>query len=341
LVTTIPPKVVVAVTLLMMIMMMIMVLAVAIRHSELERIVSKSHHQQTTPPQYIILLYFDCRLKIRFFIHTSFAIVWWNAHLLRCFLISNPVPFLVFVLIPPLVDRNVLHLTLTGDYKHATNFRGYQISPFNGSNRVIPQSQFSEDVMKIETVKNVRRCKPVDRLRCLVVRVSGYRSRGSGFESRCYQIFWEIVGLERGAHSLVSTNEELLERKSSGFGLENWEYDRVDPLLWPRRTIYPQKLPITFPTSGGRSVGIVSLRTKTTEFSLYLCQLNEVLGKLISDDVSCVHNFPPTFQLFTVIVAVVVVITLVTLVLGDSNSSSNSSNNSSINAQILCSRHTV
>jgi hypothetical protein len=36
-------------------------------------------------------------------------------------------------------------------------------------------------------------------------------------------------GLERGSLSLVSTTEELLDRKSSGFGIENREYDRRDP----------------------------------------------------------------------------------------------------------------
>jgi hypothetical protein len=42
----------------------------------------------------------------------------------------------------------------------------------------------------------------------------------SGFDSRRrYQIFWEVVGLERGSLSLVNTTEELLERKSSGSGL--------------------------------------------------------------------------------------------------------------------------
>jgi hypothetical protein len=45
----------------------------------------------------------------------------------------------------------------------------------------------------------------------------------SGFDSRSYQIFWEVVGLERGPLSLVSTTEELLERKDSGTGLENRE----------------------------------------------------------------------------------------------------------------------
>ena len=37
--------------------------------------------------------------------------------------------------------------------------------------------------------------------------------------------------------------------------------DHVTPL-------YPQKLALTLPTGGGRSVGIVRSRTKATEFSL-------------------------------------------------------------------------
>ena len=45
----------------------------------------------------------------------------------------------------------------------------------------------------------------------LAVRVSGYRYRGLGFDSRRYQIFWVVVGLERGPLSLVRSIEELLE----------------------------------------------------------------------------------------------------------------------------------
>jgi hypothetical protein len=37
------------------------------------------------------------------------------------------------------------------------------------------------------------------------------------------------MGLERGSLSLVSTNEEILERKSSGYGLENRDYGRGVP----------------------------------------------------------------------------------------------------------------
>jgi hypothetical protein len=73
------------------------------------------------------------------------------------------------------------------------------------------------------------------------------------------------MGLERGPLSLMSTTEELLGRNSSGSGLENREYGRGDLLYWPLHTLYPQKLALTSPTCGGRSVGIVRLRTKTTE----------------------------------------------------------------------------
>jgi hypothetical protein len=38
----------------------------------------------------------------------------------------------------------------------------------------------------------------------------------SGFDSRCYQIFRGVVGLERVPLSLMSTTEELLGRESSG-----------------------------------------------------------------------------------------------------------------------------
>jgi hypothetical protein len=53
----------------------------------------------------------------------------------------------------------------------------------------------------------------------------------SRFDSLRYQIFWEVVGLERGPLSLVSTTEELLGR-SSGSGLENREYGRMSLSRW-------------------------------------------------------------------------------------------------------------
>jgi hypothetical protein len=42
----------------------------------------------------------------------------------------------------------------------------------------------------------------------------------SVFDSRRYQIFWEVVGLEQGPLSPVSTTQELHERKSSSSSLE-------------------------------------------------------------------------------------------------------------------------
>jgi hypothetical protein len=58
----------------------------------------------------------------------------------------------------------------------------------------------------------------------LYIHSSCLKIQRSGFDSRHYQIFWEVVGLERGPLSLVSKIEELLGRKSSGSGLSNREY---------------------------------------------------------------------------------------------------------------------
>jgi hypothetical protein len=83
-----------------------------------------------------------------------------------------------------------------------------------------------------------------------------------------YQICWEVVGLERGPLSLVRIIEELLEWKSSGSSQENRINERGDQLRWQSDTLYPQKLALISPTSGGRSVRIIRLRTKgQTEFS--------------------------------------------------------------------------
>jgi hypothetical protein len=49
--------------------------------------------------------------------------------------------------------------------------------------------------------------------------------------------------------------------------------DHVTPL-------YPQKLALTSPTGGGRSVGIVRSRTEATEFSLYRLEWSDDTGKM-------------------------------------------------------------
>jgi hypothetical protein len=63
----------------------------------------------------------------------------------------------------------------------------------------------------------------------------------SGFDSCRYQIFWEVVCLEWNPLSLVSTAEELLQRKCSGSGIENREYGRRDPSRWPRVILYRKR----------------------------------------------------------------------------------------------------
>jgi hypothetical protein len=68
-------------------------------------------------------------------------------------------------------------------------------------------------------------------------------------------IFREVVGLERGSLSLVSTIEELLERTSSGSSLENREYRRRDPSRRPHGALYPEKLALTSPTSSLADLG--------------------------------------------------------------------------------------
>jgi hypothetical protein len=76
------------------------------------------------------------------------------------------------------------------------------------------------------------------------------------------------VGLERGPLSLVSTTEELLDRKvaapvqkteNTDIGIRH--ADHGAPSI-------RKKLTITSPTRGGRSVGIVRSRSQTIEFSL-------------------------------------------------------------------------
>jgi hypothetical protein len=74
------------------------------------------------------------------------------------------------------------------------------------------------------------------------------------------------VDLERGPLSLMSTIKELLERKSSGFGLESREYGHRDPSRRPHGKLYPKSLALTLPTSDCCSVGIVRFLTQAAEF---------------------------------------------------------------------------
>jgi hypothetical protein len=81
------------------------------------------------------------------------------------------------------------------------------------------------------------------------------------------------VGLERGPLGLVTVTEELLQWKSSGSESRKSRLTAVGIRCADHATLSIRKmLALTSPTGGGRSVGIVRLLTKATEFSLVLVE---------------------------------------------------------------------
>jgi hypothetical protein len=102
-----------------------------------------------------------------------------------------------------------------------------------------------------------------------VVRVPAYRFRGLGSIPGAPD-FLRSSGSETGSNPPREYNWGATWKKSSGSGLENREYGRRDSSRWPRGSLYPQKLALTSPTSGCRSVDIFRSRTQATEFSFSL-----------------------------------------------------------------------
>jgi hypothetical protein len=111
-----------------------------------------------------------------------------------------------------------------------------------------------------------------------VVRVLSYKSGGPGSIPGTTRKK-KAMGLEWGPLSLVSTTEELLDRKvaapvkkteNTAVGIRH--ADHVAPH-------YPQKLAITSLTSGSRLVGIVRSRTQTMEFFFLIYSF--VTGRII------------------------------------------------------------
>jgi hypothetical protein len=115
-----------------------------------------------------------------------------------------------------------------------------------------------------------------------VVRVLGYRSGGPGSIPGTTRK--KVVGLERGPLSLVSTTEELLDRKlaASVYKTENTAIGirhahHVAPSI-------RKKLAFTSPTSSGRSVDIVRSQTQIMEvfsFSDHITDIRHIKRNIL------------------------------------------------------------
>jgi hypothetical protein len=83
---------------------------------------------------------------------------------------------------------------------------------------------------------------------------SSLQIQRSEFNPRPYEIFWEVVGPELGGPlSLVSTIQELLERKRSCSCVEDRDYGGRGSAALTTRHPSIRKSALTSPTSGGRS----------------------------------------------------------------------------------------
>jgi hypothetical protein len=73
-----------------------------------------------------------------------------------------------------------------------------------------------------------------------MVRVSGYRCRGAGFDSRPYQFFWEVGGLEwNGVHSASWGQLRSYLNKNVAAPVCKIEINgRGNSLGWPHNTLY-------------------------------------------------------------------------------------------------------
>jgi hypothetical protein len=80
----------------------------------------------------------------------------------------------------------------------------------------------------------------LDRLCGLVISIPGYSPRGPEFDSRRHQIFWVLVGLERGPLSLSNIIEELLKEKVAAPVYKTETNGRDEPPRWPHDTVDPQ-----------------------------------------------------------------------------------------------------
>jgi hypothetical protein len=94
---------------------------------------------------------------------------------------------------------------------------------------------------------------------------------------------WDLIeqtclSSKRQTHANAMTCSQRYSRQTLlfvSFEIRIREYDPRDPSRWPRGTLFPQKLALTSPTYGERSVGIVRSRTPAMKFVLF-CLLRSV-----------------------------------------------------------------
>jgi hypothetical protein len=91
--------------------------------------------------------------------------------------------------------------------------------------------------IKYESWITVINCYWVDCLCGLVVRVPGYRSRGPQFDSRCYQIFWDVVWVKWLRHEAYHSHPSSAEVKNGGAIPLQAPYDMMLNLLSTGTTI--------------------------------------------------------------------------------------------------------
>jgi hypothetical protein len=71
--------------------------------------------------------------------------------------------------------------------------------------------------------------------------------------------FYEIMKILHYCHCIITVSDLNMYT----------EHGRRDPSRRSHGTLYPQRLALTSPTSGGRSVGVVLSRTQAKEFSFF------------------------------------------------------------------------
>jgi hypothetical protein len=94
----------------------------------------------------------------------------------------------------------------------------------------------------------------------------------------------QICPLVRRRKKKIIKQRKLKSGNGPQTGQENREYVCRDPSLWPRYILYPQKLAVTSPTIGGRSVGIVLTIYFTLLVFCLIANIKDVYLKIYRED---------------------------------------------------------